>query len=124
MKKLIPLMILLAAGFVLALSSCSYEWIEYDEPVIPDTVSFKNDIVPIFNQSCNSAGCHSEGGFDPVLTPEVAYSELIDGGYVNTENPEGSTLYLSMTSGSMEIYAQPGDAELILEWIKDGANNN
>lgn len=124
MKKLVPMMILLAAGFMLALNSCSYDWIEYEEPVIPDTVSFKSDIVPIFNQSCNASGCHSAGGFDPDLSPENAYGDLINGGYIDTANPEGSTLYLSIASGSMKTYAQPGDAELILEWIKDGANNN
>lgn len=124
MKNLILWMILIAAGAILSMSSCAYDWIEYDEPVIPDTVSFSNDIMPIFNKSCNTAGCHSAGGFDPDLSPGAAYGNLTTGGYIDTDNPEGSTLYLSITSGSMNFYAQPGDADLILEWIKDGAKDN
>jgi hypothetical protein len=53
------------AGLVLLLMVGCYK----NSTVIPEggdevtrTVSFSNDIVPIFNSSCNISGCHNSGG--------------------------------------------------------------
>lgn len=101
---------------------------EYDHPVpepLPDVVSFSDNLIPYFNASCNYAGCHNTGGEPPDLTADNAYSALMDGGYVDLENPEQSSLYTKVaTGGSMAPYSTPGNTALVLAWIKAGALDN
>jgi len=90
-------------------------------------VSFSGKIIPIFNQSCNSSGCHG-GGVNPNLSSTIAYSSLIDGNYINLSSPEQSELYLWMIgdkSMPMPISGpNPTNNAYVLEWIKQGALNN
>ena len=124
MKVRTVLMILAMAGFVL--SSCEYEWIEPEKVPIPDTVSFSNDVMPIFNNGCNTNVCHGPGATSPDLSEGNAYNALVNGGYVDTETPEASTIYTCMINGgSMTSYVQSAsDPEIILAWIEQGAENN
>lgn len=91
-------------------------------------VSFTGDIMTIFNNSCNSSGCHNTGGKAPDLTTANAYNSLMNGGYINTEQPESSELFLKMTGkrGSpMPLSGINKDYNaLVLAWIKQGALNN
>lgn len=116
-KLLIPLI-------SLALASCTSDVIEPKETPVPDQVSFDQHVIPIFNLSCNTTGCHAPGGKSPDLSASVAYDNLILYGLVDTDVPSSSTLYIKMTSGSMAQYAKPGDAEVILKWIEQGALDN
>ena len=105
---------------------------EYDEilpPPPPDQVSFSVDIVPIFNQSCNIAGCHSgTAGFVPDLTSANAYNSLIEGNYIDTITPDNSLLYRWMTG--KEGVSMPPDGTnsfynaTVLKWIEQGALEN
>ena len=123
MKIFRVLMFFALAGFFLC--SCEYEWIQPEKVPIPDNVSFSADIMPIFNNGCNTNVCHGSGGSPPDLTEANAYNSLITGGYVDTDTPEASIIYTTMTTGSMVSYVQnPGDPELILAWIEQGAENN
>lgn len=116
-------MLFAMAGFLLC--SCEYEWIEPEKVDIPDNVSFSADVMPIFNNGCNTAICHGPGAEAPDLSEGNAYNALISGSYVNTETPESSIIYTSMTTGSMKIYVKnPADAEIILAWVKQGAEDN
>ncbi|MFC2107774.1 hypothetical protein ACFLRY_05520 [Bacteroidota bacterium] len=117
-------LLFLLATCLLFMVSCEYEWIEPDLPPIPNDVSFQNNIMPIFDKSCNMGGCHDAGAFDPDLSAANAYNNLIDGALVDTAAPDASILYTTLKSGSMKTYAEPGDAEIILAWIKQGAKNN
>jgi hypothetical protein len=90
------------------------------KPEVPEDISFSGDIIPIFENSCVS--CHS-GGIPPDLNPEVAYEELIDGGYVNTADPESSELYTKLL-GSHSSRATEEEKLLILQWITEGALEN
>jgi hypothetical protein len=95
---------------------------------ITRTVSFASDILPIFNNSCNTSGCHNTGGKSPDLTDATAYTSLANGGYVNTADPQKSELYLWMT-GKKGVPMPTGGINkdynaLILAWIKQGAENN
>lgn len=122
MKRLLKYMI--PVVLVLALASCEYESVKPVE-INPDTeISFKDDIIPIFNQSCNSSGCHSTGDFAPDLTPENAYEDLFATNQIDTVTPENSNLYESMTTGSMKTYSTAEATATILQWIEQGANNN
>ena len=106
------------------LTSCTDYVIKPTKVVVPDSVKFNANIIPIFNTSCNHAGCHSTGGHAPDLTPKNAYTSLIYYGYVDTDTPETSILYQKITTGSMKGNATDQDRELILKWIQQGASNN
>jgi hypothetical protein len=44
---------------------------------------------------------------------------------IDKANPESSRLYTKCApGGSMNKYCQPGDPEIILKWIQEGALNN
>lgn len=96
-------------------------------------VFFSEEIIPIFDQYCNAhchALSHSFYPLPPVLSPSLAYDELIFGEYVNLEFPEQSILYLRVEGTSVGInMPPPGKLPLqkiqkILDWIKCGAPNN
>lgn len=109
----------------LILASCKSDIIEPITPDIPDQVSFSTNIVPIFDLSCNNPGCHAPGGKSPDLSPAVAYDNLFLYGQVDVDDPAGSGIYIKIIAGgSMATYAKPGDAEIILKWIEQGAENN
>ncbi len=110
------------AGFML--TSCEYEWIQPEKKPIPETLSFSADIIPIFNGGCNAQGCHGPGDTPPDLSPGNAYGALFDGAFVDTVTPEASILYTTMKSGSMKFYTNPGDEEIVLAWIRQGARDN
>ncbi len=123
MKKIILLIITMLS--IMTWQSCQYEWIDPIDTVIPDVVSFAGDIQPIFDRSCNSTGCHATGGVAPDLSPANAYNDLIAKNQINLANPAGSILYTKCaTGGSMAKFTKPGDADLILKWIEQGALNN
>lgn len=95
---------------------------------ITRTVSFSNDIIPIFNKSCNNSGCHSAGAKAPDLTAANAYLSLSAGNYMNSSTPQNSELYLWMTGKKgtpMPLSGPDKDYNaLVLAWIKQGAQNN
>jgi hypothetical protein len=119
------------AGFTMLLLIGCYK----NKTVLFDTgdeitrpVSFAGDIIPIFNKSCNSSGCHNAGGIKPNLTPAGAYNALTTGNYLNTAVPESSELYLWMTGKKGTPMPTSGVNKdynaLVLAWIKQGALNN
>ncbi|MBW6460140.1 MAG: hypothetical protein K0B08_06155 [Bacteroidales bacterium] len=111
---------------VLTWQSCQYDWIDPIEPDIPEVVSFSGDIIPIFNnRNCNSSSCHAAGAVPPDLTPANAYNDLFARNHINLATPENSKLYTKCApGGSMNKYCQPGDWEIMLKWIREGALNN
>ncbi len=125
MQKGIVIHILIVIHCILMLTSCEYDYIEPVKVSAEDTVSFSNDIIPIFENSCLGGGCHSTGGISPDLTSTNAYNELFAKNQIDTLNPASSVLYEKIIStGSMKNYTTPTEVNLILEWIKQGAKNN
>ena len=118
---------------VITIFSCTYQKGEiYVACVLPTTVSFKNDVMPIFNAQCNGSGCHN-GATDAGhlnLESSVAYSQLLNvgSGEVDTLNPQASILYTSLISASnvMPPAGKLDDCKikLILQWIQQKAKNN
>jgi hypothetical protein len=119
--------------------ACSHEKENTPAPVvkplpcaISDTVSFQKNIVPIFNQHCNTSGCHSgskpEKNFN--LEPSKAYATLTKkgSGYVDTIDPTGSVLYSAMVA--VENPMPPKGRldsctlKMIQFWMKQGGKNN
>lgn len=113
-----------AFALLTLISGCEYDYAEPDNTPPPDTISFATDVIPVFNESCNMAGCHATGAAEPDLTPANAFSSLQAGGYINTTDPESSLLYTSMATGSMKPFSTTSQTNLILAWIQKGALNN
>jgi hypothetical protein len=113
--------------------SCTYEKQDLKvNCVLPATVSFSQDIIPIFNANCNISGCHTGAAHAGSLNLEAtaAYSQLLSSGtgYVDTINPQFSILYNKLITASDRM--PPGGQldnckiQLILKWIQQKARNN
>jgi len=121
----------MAAGMLmLGTTACVYETIVPPVVEVPDDVSFNDEIIPIFNASCNTSGCH-DGSWNPDLIAANAYNSLLPDGegtsstYINLEDPASSLLYTKIApGGSMEQFSTPEETALILGWIQEGALNN
>jgi hypothetical protein len=125
MKKLISSILSLLV-LAMVLNACYY-----DEVVVfqglPTNVSFKNDVMPILSQNCSNTGCHDAvPAHAPSLVQDKAYNALINGGFINTNEPDKSNLYTTMLTGGMPPSGPLGtnDLKIILGWITDGAKNN
>lgn len=93
----------------------------------PQFVSFSGDLIPLFNTHCNTTGCHDAvPAHKPSLVPEKAYTAITSGGYINTAVPNSSKLYTVVQTGAMPpTGALPANnAQLILDWVRNGAPNN
>jgi hypothetical protein len=127
-KMVIWLMAILISCSALLLGCYKDKTVNIDAPAITRTVTLSQDIIPIFNKSCNLSGCHSTGGQVPNLSSSAAYSSLIIGNYIDKAAPENSFLYLKMTGKKGTVMPVGGMNKeynaLILAWIKQGANNN
>lgn len=95
---------------------------------ITKPVSFATDIIPIFNNSCNTTGCHTTGGKSPDLSVANAFNALSGGNYINRDDAANSNLYLWMTgkkAAPMPLSGINKDYNaLVLAWIKQGGQNN
>lgn len=128
MKRFIIMLSCLVVAAV-ALEGCYKDVIHpgEDPDGPPMQVSFSGDLVPIFDKSCNSSGCHDAiPTKKPSLTAKNAYNALMGGGYVNTITPDQSGIYLSVKGNSMPIGGSLTTSEKrkILDWIRNGAPNN
>ena len=112
--------LILPVTCILVLSLFACEKYIIPTPDIPVDISFSTQIQPIFDANC--VGCHS-GGMDPDLRPGESYDALIDGGYVNTDDPESSELYTKLR-GTHDSRATEEEKLTILQWITEGALNN
>lgn len=112
---------------ILILSSLFFNGCKYDfilPEVVPpidnggQPISFVKQIVPILASKCTL--CHNTQA--PVMTADVAYSQLVPS-FVNTAIPASSKLYINATSGTHGGTVSGTQAQLILAWITEGANN-
>jgi len=113
---------------VLFFSACDYEWIVKPEPVPPDptdTISFSQEIIPIFTTNDNCTSCHKTGGTPPDLTEANAYNSIIDGNLVDLETPANSSIYYFPLSNdhAWKQYTQD-ESTLVFGWIDQGALDN
>jgi len=126
-NKLIILLVVLLGTGLSGVISCTYDEVLPYTPDPGEEVFFSMDIVPIFDGNCNSAGCHNGSGPAPDLRSSVAYDALWMGGYINTDSPDQSNLYLWMTEAFGPMPPQGSNATNnanVLQWITQGALNN
>lgn len=129
MKKIVGFLICLGVALVLMVNpSCNYDYLEPVEIIIPDTVSFSENILPIFDDNCAKSGCHVTGSIAPDLTPANAWFELWVYGFVDTTDAQSSILYERISSASDPMpptgKMTEDKVQLILAWIEQGALNN
>ena len=117
-------LIVLITGIIL-IASCTDKYITkpYVAPPPPGyQYSLTTDVQPIFNGKCIS--CHKAGSVPPDLTTGNSYGSLTSMNMINTGNPASSVLYKKMSTGSMATYCTQQDADVVLQWITQGAKNN
>jgi hypothetical protein len=102
-----------------------------EKPCHPDTVYFKNDILPIFQSSCAMSGCHDAvTAQDGVILD--SYANIISTGDVKPGNPEGSDIFEVIAEDDPDKRMPPPPAtalpaaqiEMIRTWILQGALDN
>ena len=94
----------------------------------PDTVYFKQKILPLIVSNCAMSGCHDAiSKKDGVILTD--YTNIIK--EVSTKNPTSSELYTSLLETGEDRMPPPPMAgfsneniAMVLTWIKQGAKNN
>lgn len=119
-------------GFILVLLMSSAGC--YQDIIIPDladdpdgppkSVSFKNELSPLFNKSCTAVGCHVAGAHKPYLTSDVSYQQIVNGGYINLVLPKESLFYTKIYGEMAEYIPSKTDKQKVYDWIRNGAPNN
>ena len=127
MNKVIRIKFIILLTISVGFFSCEYEQVE---PIteLPTDVSFQTDLIPIFNQSCNTAGCHNAGGIAPDLSEGNAYTVLVNGNMLDMNNAENSILYKRMIDVQKPMplsgILSKSQTNKVLVWIREGALNN
>ena len=123
MKKILSALTIFGIVFTLTfLSSCEKAYLVPEEQGI-ENVSYSNDMQPFFDAKCTN--CHNGSGIPLNLTSPGSFDALINGNYIDTDNPANSELYTKIMPGeSMSEFASPTEREMTLVWIEEGANNN
>lgn len=108
------------------LTSCEYDIVvpvKAPPIIVGDTISFAQDIIPVFTASC--VNCHKPGANAPDLSAGNAYNALTTGNYVVANSPTTSKLYTDCQPGGiMSNYCSAEQLALIGRWINAGAKNN
>ena len=126
-QKCLLFLILVIAGTSF-ITSCEYAFIKPEPSPDPvDTISFAQDVIPIFENN-NCTGCHKPEGVPQLdFTAPNAYNTLVSNQLVNPADPTSSIIYTypNPISGTHDNkYATEADAQTVLIWIKQGAKNN
>lgn len=131
MKLSRKLQLAAAVLFMSLLVSCEYDFIK-PEPGPPppdptDTISFSLQVQPVFDAN-NCITCHKAGGISSLdLTAANAYSSLTANGMYSVASPETSKIYTYPYPGTGSHgnkYSSEAEAQIILQWIQQGAKNN
>ncbi len=125
-KRLLSGYVAVLIMIFLLIAACEYEFIEPEKVIIPEVISFQDDIQPIFDGGCNISGCHAAGFAILDLSPANAYNDLFRKNLINLETPDMSGLYIKLEDGqgTHRDRSTATEQALILEWITKGAQNN
>jgi hypothetical protein len=99
-----------------------------DNAIDPASISFANDVQPLFIQYCTR--CHGDGRLDEGLNL-LTYADVMagseNGAVIISGDPDNSLLAQMVVDGEMpKRGAKPSAQEIqvILDWIKAGAQDN
>lgn len=129
--KLIIIYIGIVFIAVVGLTSCYKDIIKPElgsgpDDLPPQQVSFQTELAPIFNTNCAVSGCHVSGAHAPYLTTSLAYSQILNGGYINIAIPKESKIYRMITGDMGQYMPAPvkTNTQKVYDWIRNGAPNN
>ncbi len=97
----------------------------------PDTVYFKNDILPLLQSSCGTMGCHDAGtATEGIILTD--YENIINTGDVEPFDAESSDIYEVITETDTDKRMPPPpnnplsqeQITMVATWINQGALNN
>lgn len=115
--------IVLLIAFSVLMSSCYFDTIIQIEEEVIDDVSFSDDVQPLLNTVCIS--CHNGTVTVPNLTEGQAYQSLVNGGYLNVDDPEESLLFQKINSDHPYSGAlSASEINLIAQWMAEGGLDN
>jgi hypothetical protein len=101
--------------------TASYSWSFTTAAVAASGKSFSADVVPVLNL-CNT--CHTHG-WTPSTTASTFYTNLVNGGYINSTTPTAGKIYQKLSgshpSGSTISATQKST---VVTWITEGSKNN
>ncbi len=138
-KHILPLFI---STIMVAINSCKHDPIEPEleetttivsnDDCDPNTVYFQNEIFPLIQSSCAIQGCHDaiSRTDDVDLT---TYIKILDGGDIESTNPNESELYRRITETEKPEDRMPPlgydslsaeNISKIRRWIEQGYQNN
>ena len=90
----------------------------------PQPVSFSTELKPLFAAKCTDAGCHVTGAHKPYMTPDISYTQIVNGGFVNLALPKESILYKNIYGEMSQYISSSADKQKIYDWIRNGVPNN
>ena len=121
----------LIVAVVIGLSGCYKDIIKPElasgpDDLPPQSVSFQNELAPIFNSSCAVSGCHVSGAHTPYLSSSLSYTQIVNGGYIDLATPRNSKLYQMLTGEMAQYMAAPvkTNTQKVYDWIRNGAPKN
>ncbi len=95
-----------------------YTW-NFTTVTVATALSFANDVIPVLAK-CNA--CHKHG-WTTSSTASTYYTNLVNGGYVNSASYTSSKIY-DMLNGGHASSISTTDKNKILNWMKEGSKNN
>lgn len=124
--------VLILFGLILTLglflTSCYKDVILPEAAVDPDgppqPVSYSTELAPLFNSNCALSGCHVEGDHKPYMNTGISYQQIVNGGFINTDLPKTSILYIQINGDMREHIPSAKDRQKVYDWIRNGAHNN
>ena len=90
----------------------------------PQSVSYKDQLMPLLNTNCALSGCHVSGGHKPYMNTAISYQEIVNGGFVNILVPQESIIYKKINGEMKEFIPSASDRQKVYDWIRNGAPNN
>ena len=121
------LFVFLLPIIILTLVGCSTNKAEeFPAPDLTDTISFSEDVFPIFSTICANPACHVDGGAGPFPLTTHAEISAETGIIIPSIRREGGVTPMPWIPGTSELAPMLEEETIVLieRWISAGRPNN